>query len=144
MKVEGSYTIKADRQKVWDALLSPEVLSSCIPGCESFEPAGDETYDVVMKVGVAAVSGTYTGKITIADKHEPDSYTMHVQGKGAAGTIGGEGVLTFTDIDGETLVDLTGEARITGIIARVGQRFMGSASKMLMKQFFDCLRSKVE
>ena len=81
MKVEGSYSIKADRQKVWDSLLSPEVLSGCIPGCESFEPTGDETYDVVMKVGVAAVSGTYTGRITITDKHEPDSYTMHVQGK---------------------------------------------------------------
>ena len=69
---------------------------------------------------------------------------MQVQGKGAAGTISGEGVLTFTDTGGDTRVDLTGDARITGIVARVGQRFMGSASKMLMNQFFDCLRSKVE
>ncbi len=144
MKVEGSYTFRADRRKVWDSLLSPEVLSSCIPGCERFEPTSDETYDVVMKVGVAAVSGRYTGKITITDKHELDTYTMRVEGKGAAGTIGGEGVLTFTEIEGETRVDLTGDARVTGIIARVGQRFMGSASKMLMNQFFDCLRSKVE
>ena len=144
MRVEGSYTFKADRRKVWDSLLSPEVLSSCIPGCERLEPTGDETYDVVMKVGVAAVSGRYTGKITITEKDELHTYTMRVEGKGAAGTIGGEGVLTFTDIEGETRVDLTGDAQVTGIIARVGQRFMGSASKMLMNQFFDCLRSKVE
>ena len=144
MKVEGSYTFKADRQKVWDSLLSPEVLSSCIPGCERFEPTGDEAYDVVMKVGVAAVSGTYIGRIKITDRRELDTYSMRVEGKGAAGTIAGEGVLTFTEIEGETRVDLTGDARVTGIIARVGQRFMGSASKMLMNQFFDCLRSKVE
>ena len=144
MKVEGSYTFKADRTKVWNSLLSPEVLSSCIPGCERFEATGDETYDVVMRVGVAAVSGMYTGKIKITDKHELETFTMRVEGKGAAGTIGGEGVLTFTDIEGETRLDLTGDARVTGMIARVGQRFMGSASKMLMNQFFDCIRSKVE
>ena len=144
MKVEGSYTFKADRTKVWNSLLSPEVLSSCIPGCERFEATGDETYDVVMRVGVAAVSGRYTGKIKITDKHELETFTMRVEGKGAAGTIGGEGVLTFTDIEGETRLDLTGDARVTGMIARVGQRFMGSASKMLMNQFFDCIRSKVE
>ena len=144
MKVEGSYTFKADRQKVWECLLSPEVLSSCIPGCESFDAVGNETYDVVMKVGVAAVSGTYTGKVTIMDKNEPECYTMRVQGKGAAGTVGGEGVLTFTEIDGETRIDLVGDARVTGIIARVGQRLMGSASKMMMNQFFERLRLKVE
>lgn len=144
MRVEASYTFKADRRKVWDALLSPEVLSSCIPGCESFELVGDETYDIVMKVGVAVVSGTYTGRVTITDKHDLESYTMRVEGKGAAGTVGGEGVLTFTDVDGETRVDLAGDSRVTGIIARVGQRLMGGASKMIMNQFFDCFRAKVE
>ncbi len=52
--------------------------------------------------------------------------------------------MTFTDIDGETRIDLAGDTRVTGIIARVGQRLMGGASKMIMNQFFDCLRSKVE
>ena len=144
MKVEGSYTFKADRRKVWDSLLSPEVLSSCIPGCERFDHLGDETYDVEMKVGVAAVSGTYTGKVSITDKREMESYSMRVEGKGAAGTIGGEGVLTFSDIEGGTRIDLVGDARVTGIIARVGQRLMGGASKMIMNQFFECLRLKVE
>ena len=37
MKLSGSYEIPTDKQSVWDALNSPEILQKCIPGCEEFK-----------------------------------------------------------------------------------------------------------
>ena len=144
MKVEGSYTFNADRETVWNALLSPEVLSSCIPGSEEFVSTGPDTYNVAMRIKISAMTGNYTGKVTIQDRVDLQSYTMLVEGKGRGGTVRGEGAFTFSDVNGQTQVNIVGDARVSGVIARVGQRLMGSASKMLMNQFFDCLKSKVE
>ena len=69
---------------------------------------------------------------------------MIVEGKGAGGSIRGEGLLNFSDADGGTQVSIVGDARISGIMARVGQRLFGNASKLLMNQFFGCLKSKVD
>lgn len=144
MKVEGVFTFDAPKAKVWESLLSPEVLAACIPGCQEFEEVGPDSYKVVMRVGVAAVSGMYTGKVEVADRIEMESYKMIVEGRGAGGGVKGEGLLTFSDAEGGgTLVNVVGDARVTGIVARVGQRLMGNASKLLMKQFFECLKSKV-
>ena len=144
MKVEGAFTIDAERERVWDTLMSPETLAGCIPGCESFEPADEDTYNIAMRVGVAAVRGNYTGSVTIADKQRLESYRMVVQGRGRGGSVRGEGVLTLSDIDGGTQVSVVGDAQVTGVVARVGQRLMGNASRMLMNQFFNCLKSKIE
>ncbi|MCY4579653.1 MAG: carbon monoxide dehydrogenase subunit G [Chloroflexi bacterium] len=144
MKVEGTFTIDAEREKVWDMLMSPDTLAGCIPGCESFEPVDDDTYNVKMRVGVAAVRGNYTGSVSIADRQHLESYRMVVQGRGRGGSVRGEGLLTFTDIEDGTQVGVVGDAQVTGVVARVGQRLMGNASRMLMNQFFNCLKSKIE
>lgn len=143
MKVEGTFLFEADRQKVWDSLLSPDVLSACIPGCQSFKPTGEDSYDVELRVGIAAVSGRYTGKVRLTDKKELESYKMVVEGRGAGGSIRGEGTLSLSEVSGGTQIDLVGDASVSGVMARVGQRLFGNASKMLMNQFFDCLKSKV-
>ncbi len=144
MKVEGSYKFGAELEKVWNSLLNADVLSGCLPGCETFERAGDESYDVVLRVGVAAISGRYTGKVTIAEKNYPTSYKMLVEGKGSGGTIRGEGVLSFAPDGDGTLVTLAGDAKVSGVVARVGQRLLGGVSKTLMDQFFGCMKAKVE
>ena len=144
MKVESAFTFDADREKVWNMLLSPDALADCIPGCRSFEPDGEDAYKVEMRVGVAAVRGNYSGAVTIADKEHLQSYRMAVQGRGAGGSVRGEGVLTFTDVDGGTQVNIEGDAQVTGVVARVGQRLIGNASRMLINQFFTCLKSKLE
>ncbi len=144
MKVDGSYTFNTDRETVWNAMLSPDVLSGCIPGSEKFVSTGPESYDIAMRIKIAAMTGNYTGKITIRNRVDLQSYTMIVEGTGKSGTVRGEGDFTFTETNGVTTVNIVGDARISGVIARVGQRLLGSASKMLMNQFFDCLKSKVE
>jgi carbon monoxide dehydrogenase subunit G len=48
MKVEGTYTFDAPRDKVWEAFLNPDVLSKALPGCESLERVGENEYKGVI------------------------------------------------------------------------------------------------
>ena len=144
MKVDGSYTFAAPRQKVWDLLQDPEVLVGCIPGCESFEASGEDAYEVRLRIGVGPVVGSYKASVEIGDRSPPDSYRLTVNGGGAMGTARGEALLSFVEDGDRTTVEIEAEAHVTGVVARVGQRMMGSASKMIMKQFFDCITSRIE
>jgi hypothetical protein len=144
MKVSGTYSFKVGRQKLWDTLLDTDVLAACIPGCQAFKPIGDDRYEVSLKVGLGAISGSYKAVVEVADKDEPNSYTMRVQGKGSGTTIKGEGAITLVETESGSQARFEGDARVTGIIARVGQRLMGGASKTMVDQFFGCIKAKAE
>ncbi len=144
MKVEGVYRFKADRDIVWTKLCDPDVIAGCIPGCREFNAVGEDLYEVALTMGVGAISGSYTGSVAVIDKEQPSSFKMVVEGTGSGGSIKGESVLSLRALDDGTEVEIEGEAQVTGIVARVGQRFLGSASKMLIKQFFDCMKEKIE
>ena len=144
MKVTGSYTFDADVQTVWDSMLSPDALSGCIPGCDRFSPSGDDSYDVDLTVRIASIRGSYKGTVKIEDKVHLQSYRMVVTGSGRGGSVQGSGDLSFSENNGKTTVDIVGDSQVTGVVARVGQRLMGGATRMMMNQFFDCLRSKIE
>ncbi len=144
MKIEGSYSFKVGREKLWDTLLDPDALAACIPGCQEFRVISDDRYSVSLKVGVGAVSGTYRAEVTVLDKVEPETYTMMVEGKGKGSTLRGRGTMTLSETEDGSEIGLVANAQVTGIVARVGQRLMGSASKSLIGQFFDCIRAKAE
>ena len=144
MRIEGSYRFNADRETVWSALQSPDVLPHCIPGCHTFKSVGDDSYEIEAKFRIAAITGSSKGKITLTDKAYPDSYRMVVEGRGVGSSLKGEGVLSFSSEGDETVVTVTGDVFVTGIVARVGQRLMGSTSKMMMNQFFGCIQAQID
>ena len=58
---------------------------------------GPEEYEARMKIGVAAIRGTYQGRVKIVEKDEPNSYRMAVEGKGPAGQISGDAKIDLED-----------------------------------------------
>ena len=44
MDITGSYTFNAPPERVWDLLMDPGAIASCIPGCNKLEPDGDDRY----------------------------------------------------------------------------------------------------
>jgi carbon monoxide dehydrogenase subunit G len=137
MKLEGSYDIPAPRDRVWAAFLDPEQLRQAIPGCEKLEALGGDEYKATMKIGVAAVKGTFDGKVRLSEKKAPDSYKMAVEGSGAPGFIRGETLITLADAAGGTRVSFSADVQVGGLIAGVGQRMLGGVSKMMADQFFN-------
>lgn len=145
MQVEGQYTINAPIERVWECLQDPAGLQACIPGCEKLEARGDDSYEATLKVGVAAVKGTYQGKVTIADKEPPRRYRMLVEGSGGPGFVRGEAVIELSASSPDTtVVQVKGDGQVGGTVAGVGQRMLGGVAKMLMKQMFDCVKSRAE
>jgi len=144
MKLEGSYDIPVPRDRVWAAFLDPEQLRQAIPGCEKLEAAGNDEYKATMKVGVAAVKGTFEGKVKLSDMKPPDSYKLAVEGSGGPGFIRAETVITLSEIDGGTRVSYSADAQVGGLIAGVGQRMIGGVSKMMADQFFNRMSSLLQ
>jgi carbon monoxide dehydrogenase subunit G len=143
VKVEGSYTFDAPRDRVWSVLLNPEALKACVPGLESLTPTGENAYEANLKVGVAAIRGSYKGNIKLSDLVEPSSYKMQVDGKGGAGFVRGIAEIELVDQGATTLVNVKGDGNVGGTVAGVGQRMLGGVAKMLMGQFFDCLKKQL-
>ncbi|MCY4436840.1 MAG: carbon monoxide dehydrogenase subunit G [Chloroflexi bacterium] len=143
MKVEGTFTIKAEQDRVWELLQDPDVLAACIPGCEKLEPTGEDTYAATLNVGVAGIKGRYQGTVSVADRDPPHGYRMIVEGKGGPGFVKGEGSFTLSEEKaGETIIHVAGDGQAGGTLARVGQRLMLQAARLLMKQFFTRLNKE--
>lgn len=143
MDISGSYTFDAPPEGVWALLMDPAVISSCIPGCDSFEPDGENRYQVRLTVAMAAITGTYDGTVTLADQVRPTSYRLLAEGKGRPGFLNGSADVTLRADGTTTVVEVAGSVQTGGPIARLGQRLIGGVSKMMMDRFFACLQSKL-
>ena len=124
-------------------MLDPEAIASCIPGCDRLEPDGIDRYKAAITIGMAAITGSYEGTVTISDKVEPTSYKLMVEGQGRPGFVKGTVTITLRADGASTIVDVTGTAQTGGTIARLGQRLIGSAAKMMQDRFFACMQSKI-
>jgi carbon monoxide dehydrogenase subunit G len=143
MDIFGSYTFNAPPDLVWDLLMDPDAISSCIPGCSRFDPDGEDHYSVTLTVGIAAITGTYTGTVAITDKTLHTSYRLLMEGQGRPGFVKGSSVIALRAVGATTAVDVSGAVHTGGPIARVGQRLIGGVAKMMLDRFFSCLQSKL-
>lgn len=137
MKVNGTATLHAPVDKVWESIMDPGVLVATIPGCEQLRETGANSYDATITAGVAAIKGTYQGQVRLSDLKPHESLLLHAEGSGAPGTIGTDVRVTFTDRgDGTTQIDYDADAVVGGAIGGVGQRMLTSASKRMANEFF--------
>jgi uncharacterized protein len=137
MKLAGEAVLNAPVENVWSALLDPSVLVRTIPGCERLETTGENTYDMTINAGVAAIRGVYAGTCALSDLDPHDSLVLKAQGAGAPGTIAADVKVGFTDNgDGTTLLRYDADAIVGGMIGGVGQRMLTSVSKRMAGEFF--------
>jgi carbon monoxide dehydrogenase subunit G len=123
--------------------MDPAEIASCIPGCERLEPDGPDRYKTTITIGMAAITGTYEGTVVITEKNEGTSYRLAVEGQGRAGFVKGDAVISLRADGDATVVEVKGTAQTGGTIARLGQRLIASAAKMMQDRFFACMQSKL-
>jgi carbon monoxide dehydrogenase subunit G len=137
MKISGTNVVEQPVAKVWEALLDPRVLVATIPGCERLVATGDNSYDMTVTAGVAAIKGTYQGSCTLSDLDQHDSLVMRLTGAGAPGTIDATVQVSFASPTPETTeISYDADAVVGGMVGGVGQRMLTSVSKRMAGEFF--------
>ncbi len=138
MKISGSFTVPAPRERAYQLLQDPEVLTKCIPGADDLQKIGNDEYEMKMKVAIASIGGSFGGKVRLADQKPPESFKMIVEGNGKIGFLKGEGWLTLVANGAEsTDVNYDGDVQVGGTIASVGQRLIDATAKLIIKKFFE-------
>jgi uncharacterized protein len=138
MDMTGEQVIPAPKGLVWQALLDPEALKACIPGCESVTKVSDTEYtaDVVARVG--PVKAKFSGAVTLADLDPPNGCTISGEGKGgAAGFAKGSAKVQLADAaDGATTLSYTVSASVGGKLAQIGSRLIDGVARKMADDFF--------
>ncbi len=144
MKLEGTSELHALRERVYQSLITPEVLQRCIPGCERLEKTDENTYAVTIRAGVGSIKGVFTGSVKIEEMRPPEHYRIVVEGKGTQGFLKGSGDLDLEAQNQSTVIKYTGDIQVGGTIAGVGQRMIQATAKMMATQFFTALEAEAK
>ena len=134
MKVQGTYTLEAPVEKVWTFLMDPQAIARVIPGCETLQEVEPDKYRATMKIGIAAIKGTYNGSVQLFDKTPPTHYRMLVDGSGTPGFVKGEASVELAAQGQQTVLTYDADTQVGGLIANVGQRLISGAAKLIINQ----------
>jgi len=137
MEMTGEQLVPASQQDTWNALMDPEVLKACVPGCEAIERLGDNAFQVLMVARVGPVSAKFKGKLTLTEVKPPNSYSMAFEGQGGAAGFakGGAQVRLLAEKD-HTKLAYDVKANVGGKLAQIGSRLVDAAARKVADDFF--------
>ena len=145
MDFVGEYRIPASREVVWRALNDPDMLKTCIPGCEELEKRSQTEFVARVATRIGPVSARFSGKVTLSDLDPPNGYRISGEGQGGAAGFakGGAEVRLAEDGAGGSVLTYTADAQVGGKLAQIGSRLIAGTAQKLADQFFTCLVAKV-
>jgi hypothetical protein len=140
VKIEvSSHAFSRPREEIFPLLVDPAVLARLVPGVEKLEETAPNEYALVVKLGVGAIRGTYTGRVSLEDVVAPESFRLRGEAKGGPGFAKGQAVLTLRAEEAGVRIHASGDLQVGGAIATVGQRMLEGVAKSMANEFFQSL-----
>lgn len=137
INMKGEAVLPASRELVWEMLNDPEVLKTCIPGCESLDKTDDTHFTAVAKVKLGPVKASFRGKVSLEDLTPPLGYRLVGEGDGGiSGFAKGGATVSLEEVEGGTALRYEAEAQIGGKLAQIGARLIDGVAKKMADEFF--------
>lgn len=146
MEIKGSQKIHAPRQQVFQALLNPEVLKNCIPGCESAEIvefAGSSQLKLTVSTGIPGFKGPYTVYLRQGDVVPPSHVTLIAEPSSSVGSVKATCPIELVDEGANTQLNYNAHAVLQGKIAAVPELILKGGIKTALDQFFKNFEKQV-
>jgi carbon monoxide dehydrogenase subunit G len=147
MLIEDSFTVHTPVDRLWAVLQDVEAIAPCMPGAELTEAVDERTWRGKMHVRFGPVQMAFTGTVVVEERDDAahratlSAKGTEQRGKGAANARV-ESWLEPAGDDGTT-VHIRSDLTITGAAAQLSRGLLPEISKLLTKQFADCLEAKL-
>lgn len=144
MRLENSFEVPVDPERVWSYLLDVERVVVCMPGAELTEAEDDRNFKGKVAIKLGPVSLSFAGKVTMAERDDEERRVvlegsgMEQRGKGRA-TV--KVTTTVERTDTGSRVQVVQDLQVQGQVASMSRGMMGDVTARLTKQFADCLEA---
>ncbi len=138
INLRESFRVNAPVQKVWEFLMDPHQVVTCMPGAALDEVVGDNTFLGSIRVKVGPITATYKGRAQFVEV-DSQGYTIRLMAEGAEAGGGNARGTMFSRLqplpDGGTEVVAEASAEVTGRIMQFGRGMIQGVSQQLFQQF---------
>ena len=136
MKLIGSYKLNVKKEIIWQALNNSDILKQCIPGCESFAKESSTVFNASATNQIGPMNATFSGKISLSNIKENESYTIFGEGQSAVGFANGNADVKLAEENGLTTLSYKVNVNVGGKVAQLGSRLIDGVAKKMSDYFF--------
>ncbi|ULH17658.1 carbon monoxide dehydrogenase subunit G (plasmid) [Deinococcus sp. KNUC1210] len=126
---QGSNTVAASRDRVWEMLQDPEVLAQIIPGLSDMVTRQPGQFQATLSVNVGPVKGKFKAGVHLTNLVQPQQMNLQVEARNMTGGVNVEAQLNLTDLGESTRVDWVARPQLSGILAGVGGKLIESKAR---------------
>lgn len=145
MEFEGEFESDRPPEELWDYFTDPDIIADCAPGMKEMELNSPSEFEAVVTVGVGSVKPTFDVDGVVTEADQPRKLVMTAEGSGGRNAFETVGTMTMNETDeGGTNLQWKAETNVSGLIASLGQRALGSVADRLVGNFFDDMEEKIQ
>ncbi|MDX3905970.1 MAG: SRPBCC family protein [Pigmentiphaga sp.] len=146
MEIEKVLTVAAPVAKVWEMLLDPTVMASCVPGMKSIEVISDDEYNAVIHVKISFISAKFKLKTRIVERRAPNYLRAEGTGEDAsvASSLKQQSEIFLTELpDGQTELRTKVKVDVLGRLGTFGLSVMKTKADRMWEEFSQNLADRL-
>jgi carbon monoxide dehydrogenase subunit G len=147
MKIEDSFTIAVPIADVWTAIIDPNVVGPCIPGCRAIEILGPDKYRAEVAVAFGPIKTTFNVTVEVSEMVAPERVVSVTRGEEGtrASLLTANNLLALRALDGQTTeVAYSSEVSLVGRLGKFGLGIMKKRAKETGDAFAQAFRTRLE
>jgi carbon monoxide dehydrogenase subunit G len=147
MKLDGRIEIAAPARQVWDLVIDPLTLASCVPGVRDVRRVDDQTFEGSITASVGPMDGDFTFTSVITRATFPDDLAVELVGMDSRTKSRLEATVTASLADasaGGTVIAYRGDVKVKGRLAILGEMILRATATMMIGQVTACLKARLE
>ena len=147
VKSDKIFELNADIETVWNVLINPEKVVTCVPGAVLTDTIDENHLKGKVTIKIGPVTAKFNGDVEI-EKREISNYELAMTGKGS--DISGKGGATMSmwlklnALETGTEVCCRMTVSITGRIAQFGGRMIEAVNNKMFEQFISNFTNMME
>ncbi len=145
MQLTGKHVVNASPSKVWEMLMDTDTLARIVPGISRLEKTTDNKFKSILEIKLGPVNSSFTSDLQMEEINVEKGFTLKVQQNSKIGNANAAIKISLLPVyEKQTEVAFDGDAKLSGMLAAMGQRLIGGVSNTLTKQFFSNLEKELE
>jgi len=145
MQFEGEFTSEGTPDELWPYFTDTDILEDCVPGCKEMTPLSPSEIETTIAVGVGSVKPSFDVTGVVLECDRPRRLEIQATGEASRNSFSAN---AWTELhendDGTTTVTWESTAEVSGLIASMGERALGSVADKLVNDYFQNIETAVD